>query len=118
MAGGSVLYVADDTVGITKYSLVSGSWVSNGTVGAAADAYRGLATVVVGNNVQLYATGLGGSLAAGGGKLVSITDTSGYNGAFAATATTLATGVTPNFELRLTARLNLQRCLCHIFSSP
>ena len=85
------LYVADDGVGITKYSLANSTWVSNGTVGAGADTYRGLTGVVNGSTVNLFATGAGGTNAAGGGKLVSITDSSGYNAAFTATATTLAT---------------------------
>ena len=88
------LYVADDAAGITKYSLANSTWVSNGTVGVAADAYRGLTGVVNGSTVNLFATGLGGSGATGGGKLVSITDSSGYNAAFTATATTLATAGT------------------------
>lgn len=85
------LYVADDGIGITKYSLANSTWVSNGTVGAAADTYRGLTGVVNGSTVNLFATGSGGTAAAGGGKLVSITDSSGYNAAFTASATTLAT---------------------------
>ena len=85
------LYVADDSVGITKYSLFNSTWVSNGTVGADADDYRGLTGVVNGSSVNLFATGSGGTAAAGGGKLVSFIDNSGYNAAFAGTGTTLAT---------------------------
>ena len=87
-----MLYVAsDDAAGITKYSLLVNSWVANGTVGAAADAYRGLTTVVSGGTVSLYATRKGGSAAAGGGELVSLVDASGYNGAFSGTPTLLVT---------------------------
>ena len=88
--GLDVLYVAsDDAAGITKYSLVASSWVANGTVGVAADAYRGLAAVVNGGTVSLYATRKGGSAAAGGGELVSLVDASGYNGAFSGAPTLL-----------------------------
>ncbi len=41
--------------------------------------------------MTLFATRKGGSAAAGGGELVSIVDTSGYNGAFAATPVLLST---------------------------
>jgi predicted extracellular nuclease len=94
--GVDTLYVADDTNtagvgGLSKFSLVSGSWVSNGIVGLQGDAYRGLTGVISGNTVTLYATRKGGSGATGGGELVSIVDSSGYKGAFAGTPTLLAT---------------------------
>jgi len=89
--GVDTLYVADDGIGLTKYSLVSGSWVSNGTVGAAADSYRGITGVVTGTSVTLYTTRKGGSAAAGGGELAIIADDSGFNGAFAGTPSLLAT---------------------------
>lgn len=92
VAGNDVLYVAyDDANGLTKYSLVGGTWTSNGIVGIAADAYRGLTGSVSGTTVTLYATRKGGSTATGGGELVSLVDASGYNGAFAGTPTLLAT---------------------------
>jgi len=96
VAGLDTLYVADDTNtagvgGITKYALVGGSWTSKGTVGTAADAYRGLTGVVTGGNVQLFATRKGGSGAAGGGELVSLLDTSGYNNTLSAGVNLLAT---------------------------
>jgi hypothetical protein len=89
--GLDTLYVADDALGITKYSLVANSWVASGTVGAAADAYRGLTATVNGGTVTLYATRKGGSAAPGGGELVSVVDASGYNGAFAGGPTLLVT---------------------------
>ena len=59
-SGVDTVYVADDTGtspgGITKYSLVSGSWVSNGTVGSATDAYRGLTGSVNGDGHPLRDT--------------------------------------------------------------
>ncbi len=95
VAGMDVLYVADDgAAALTKYSLVAGSWVSNGVIGTATDAYRGLTAVVSGSAVTLYATRKGGSAAAGGGEFVSLTDASGYNGAFTGTPTLLATAAT------------------------
>jgi len=92
-AGVDTLYVAsDDAAALTKYSLVGGNWTSNGVIGVAADAYRGVTgTVDALGNVQLFATRKGGSGAAGGGELVSLLDSSGYNGAFAGSPTLLAT---------------------------
>ena len=96
VAGMDTLYVADDTStvgvgGITKYALTGGTWVSKGTVGTASDAYRGLTGAVSGNSVTLFATRKGGSGATGGGELVTIADSSGYNATFSGTPTLLAT---------------------------
>jgi hypothetical protein len=88
------LYIADDGIGITKYSLESGTWVAKGTVGAASDTYRGLTGYVNGSTVNLFATGLGGTTTTGGGKLVSLTDSSGYDQTLTGTPTTLATAAT------------------------
>jgi hypothetical protein len=107
VAGVDTLYVADDTAttgtgsvttggGIHKFSLVAGTWTWNGTVGNATDAHRGLTAVVNGATVTLYATRKGGNAAAGGGELVTVTDSSGYNGAFSGTLTSLATAATGN----------------------
>jgi len=65
--------VVDDSVGITKYTLTGASWAASGTVGAAADLFRGLTGAVNGGSVQLFATGLGN-------KLVAVTDGTGYGG--------------------------------------
>lgn len=92
--GVDTLYVADDSIGLSKYSLVSGTWVASGTVGSSADAYRGLTGVVSGGAVTLFATRKGGSAAAGGGELVSLVDASGSAGSLAAAPTVLATAVT------------------------
>ena len=92
--GVDVVYVADDGVGLIKYSLVAGTWTANSTLGTAADAYRGVTAVVSGSTVSLFATRKGGSTATGGGELVQITDTSGYNAALAASPTLLATAAT------------------------
>jgi len=87
--GVDVLYVADDSIGLTKYSLVGGTWIANGTVGTGTDAYRGLTGVVSGGSVTLFAVRGGGSGATGGGELVSLGDAAGYNGAFGGTPTSI-----------------------------
>ena len=92
--GLDTLYVADDSIGLTKYSLVGGTWTANGTVGTGADAYRSVVGVVSGSRVALFAVRGGGSTATGGGELVSLTDGSGFNGAFAASPTSLAVAPT------------------------
>ncbi|MBY0275122.1 CehA/McbA family metallohydrolase [Candidatus Binatia bacterium] len=95
VAGFDTLYVADDGAGaLTKFSLVGGTWVANGTVGVDTDDYRGLAATVSGTTVTLYATRKAGSGATGGGELVTLTDASGYGGAFAGTPSVLATAAT------------------------
>jgi hypothetical protein len=88
--GVDTLYVADDGAsGLQKFSLVGGSWVSNGIIGVDADDYRGVTGIVSGTTVSLFVTRKGGGTAAGG-ELVSLVDASGYNGAFAGTPTLLA----------------------------
>lgn len=90
VAGADTLYVAfDDVPALTKYSLVSGTWTSNGTVGVDADNYDSVTGLVSGSTVTLYATKNVASSA--GGQLVTLVDASGYNGAFAGTPTTIAT---------------------------
>jgi hypothetical protein len=87
VAGLDTLYVADDTAstgGVSKYSLVGSSWVSNGTVPGTT--IRGLTGSVSGNTVSLFATG--------GAALSAITDASGYNGSFTGSLTTLASAGT------------------------
>ena len=88
------LYVADPSTGISKFSLVGGTWVSNGTFGGPSDTYRGLAATVTGTTVTLYATRKGGTTSAGGGELVSLVDSTGFSGNsinFAPSSTLLAT---------------------------
>jgi hypothetical protein len=93
--GLDVLYIADDAVGIQKYSLVGSTWVTNGSpIGTAADAYRGLTGTVSGAIVTLYTTRKGGSAASGGGELASVVDATGYNVAPTATPVLLATAAT------------------------
>jgi hypothetical protein len=72
------LYVADDTgSALTKYSLVSGSWVATGKVGSGSDDYTGLTAIQNGSTITLYATIQRGSSK---DQLVSIVDSSGYDG--------------------------------------
>ncbi len=88
VAGVDTVYVADDSIGVTKYSLVAGNWTANGTVGVNADDYRGVTGSVSTGTVTLFATRDNGT---GADTLVSLVDASGYNGAFSATPTTLVT---------------------------
>ncbi|QIL74307.1 hypothetical protein G7048_27995 (plasmid) [Diaphorobacter sp. HDW4B] len=81
--GADTLYVADDSKGITKFSLQSGSWVAKGTVGSESDEFRGLTAMVSGTTVNLYAI-------RGANTLVSITDNSGAGGNFSATPNVIA----------------------------
>jgi hypothetical protein len=99
--GLDTLYVADDTTatgGIQKFSLVGGNWTSNGST--AADTYRGLTGVVSGGNVTLYATRKGGSTATGGGELVSLVDSTGYNATITANAPTVIATAAANTAFR------------------
>ena len=86
--GVDTLYLTEEgALALTKYSLVGGTWVSNGTIGVAADTYRGVTGVVSGSSVALYATRKGS-------ELVSLTDASGYNAAFTGTPTLLVSAGT------------------------
>ena len=92
VAGVDTLYVADDgAMALGKFSLVGGNWVSNGTIGVDADDYRGVSASVTGTTVTLFATRKGGSGATGGGELVTLVDSAGYNGALTGTPSLLAT---------------------------
>lgn len=89
--GLDVLYVADLSLGVRKFSKVSGTWQSNGVVGSGADEYRGLTGTVNGSTVTLFATRHGGTTPIGGGELVRIPDTNGHGQSFSASATVIAT---------------------------
>lgn len=94
--GVDVLYVADQTsnnIGIGKYSLVGGTWVSNGYVSGSSSDFgnRGLTVSVSGTTVTLYATRTGtNNTTVGGGELVTLVDATGYNGAFSGTPTVIS----------------------------
>jgi hypothetical protein len=87
------LYVADNqsasssTGVITKYSLVSGSWVQEGTVSV--PFVTGETANDVAGTVTIYATASGTNGTTG--SLYRITDSSGAGGALAGTATKIAT---------------------------
>jgi hypothetical protein len=92
VSGHDVLYVADEgNNGVSKYSLISGSWVFNSRVGSSADQYRGLTGMIASGDVVLYATRKNNGAASGGGEIVVITDTGGYNAAITGTPQVLAT---------------------------
>lgn len=83
VAGPDVLYVADEgNNGLSKYSLVSGSWVFNSKIGTSTDTYRGLTGNITTSGVVLYATRKNSGSTSGGGEIVTITDSSGYNASF------------------------------------
>jgi hypothetical protein len=100
VAGVDVLYVASQAAingGIRKYSLVNGSWVFNGSIGAATDRYTGLTVKVSPGVVTIFSTRRGGnSSSVRGGQLVSLADNSGYNGTLTGTPTTIASVATAN----------------------
>ncbi len=77
--GNDVLYIANSgiTDGITKYSLVDGTWVTNGTVKGQ---YAGLTATVSGNEVTVYGIKYGATSS----ELFKITDNTGYNGSISA----------------------------------
>ncbi|OJW77645.1 MAG: hypothetical protein BGO69_07440 [Bacteroidetes bacterium 46-16] len=93
--GYDVLYIADDgSPAITKYTLVGGSWTAAGSIGVNSDDYRGMVGITQDTLVTLYLTRKGGSGGAGGGELVSLTDSSGYFGTLSATVNILDTAIT------------------------
>jgi hypothetical protein len=118
VAGVDVLYIADQGTpgGILKFSLVGGSWVSNGNIGGSADIYAGLTLRTIGNTVTIFATRAGSnSFAVRGGQLVKIVDNSGYNGTLTATPTVIASApATDVISFRGVARAPLG---CPIVSS-
>jgi hypothetical protein len=98
--GVDTLYIADETAStgvITKYSLVSGTWMSNGTVSVGTgNSFIGLTGKTVGSSVTLFATR---TTSAPGSELMSIVDANGYNAAFSASSSVVATAAT-NTALR------------------
>jgi hypothetical protein len=98
VAGLDTLYIADDDSGtnggLKKFSFNGTTWTANGIAGSATDSYRGLTGSVSGTTVTLYATRNGGTGVSGGGELVSLVDSSGYNGTLSGTPTLLHSAVT------------------------
>lgn len=94
--GADVLYLAEDGAkALSKYSLVSGTWTLNGTVGLATDVYRGITGKVDGSHVVLYATRRNSNTTKGGSQIVTFRDTAGFN-----------TNIAGQFELMATADSN------------
>jgi hypothetical protein len=94
VAGVDTLYVADQTAGLEKFSLVGGNWTSNGSllapnIGAGNAGLIGLAGNVTGSGVSLFLTGSGTSGTAG--ALFGFNDTTGYNALLSGSITTLVT---------------------------
>jgi hypothetical protein len=82
-SGIDTAYVADSTVGIEKYSLISGTWTAEGSIALAG--ITGLTGAISGSTVTLYATNPT--------TLVQASDPVG-TGALSGTPITLATAAT------------------------
>ena len=93
--GSDVLYIANSgiTDGITKYSLVNGSWVSNGTVKGQ---YTGLTATVSGKEVTVYGIKYGATSS----ELFKIVDNTGYNGSISALTRTVLAKTAANMVFR------------------
>ena len=85
VAGLDVVYIADDNANtITKYSLVSGTWTSNGAI--TAQTVKGLTASISGTTVSLYGTAAVTTPTVGT-HIYSYTDATGYNGAITGSPT-------------------------------
>ena len=83
------IYVEDNTAGIEKYSLVGSTWTLTGTVAlppSGTNGPSGLAALVVGSVVDLYATTPS--------AIYNLDDASGFDGTLAGTPTSIATAAT------------------------
>ena len=94
LPAGQVLYIADDSAGIRKYSLVSGTWVANDslkiTAANAGAGFRGITGAVQGTNVGLFVTYAGTT-----SGVYGIVDNTGFNASIlTAVAVPLATAAT------------------------
>ncbi|TAG50188.1 MAG: Ig-like domain repeat protein [Betaproteobacteria bacterium] len=97
-AGFDTLYVADSNKGIVKFALSNGTWTQVGTpIFTTGDTYRGLTGTASGTTVTLFAVkGSSSDIAgAGGGVLVKVVDTTGYNSAFNFALPAALTTLTP-----------------------
>lgn len=90
------IYISDDTGNaLSKYCLVAGTWTLEGKVGTGAQDYTGLTAVQSGSTVTLFATLLNGDATSGAAaQLVTITDSSGFQGTLTGTPTLLDTAGT------------------------
>jgi hypothetical protein len=84
VSGVDVLYYADSSTGIIKYSLVSGTWTQTGSITGSGIA--GITAAKDGKSVTLYATAPG--------YIYTVTDTTGYAGTLSGTLTKLVTTAT------------------------
>ncbi len=84
IAGLDTLYVADQGVGLLKYSFDGANWNARGGV---AGSLTGIAAAVRGNVVDVYAT----SGTGGGNTIVKLTDTAAFDADLTDTFTTIAT---------------------------
>jgi len=75
-----ILYVSDGAT-VSKYSLVSGSWVANTPNAALGVVADGLCAINNGSGAYLYVTTGPGGTGSGGGGVIKITDTAGWNSA-------------------------------------
>ncbi|TAG28716.1 MAG: hypothetical protein EAZ37_00790, partial [Burkholderiales bacterium] len=97
-AGFDTLYVADSNKGIVKFALSNGTWTQVGTpIFTTGDTYRGLTGTASGTTVTLFAVKGSSSdnAGAGGGVLVKVVDTTGYNSAFNFALPAALTTLTP-----------------------
>lgn len=87
------LYISNDTAAaLSKYNLVAGTWQLEGKIGTGGNDYTGLTAVQNGSSVTLFATLLNGDATTGAvAQLVSLVDSSGFQGTLAGTPTLLAT---------------------------
>ncbi|HEY2385886.1 MAG TPA: hypothetical protein VGK30_02910 [Candidatus Binatia bacterium] len=84
VSGGTVLYLMDDTAGtVHKWSLVSGSFVDNGTIAYAGA--RAVFATVSGSTAKLYVRSSTGS------TIDTLSDTSGFNATITGTVAALIT---------------------------
>ena len=93
--GDDVLYIANTgiTDGITKYSLVNGSWVSNGTIKGQ---YTGLTATVSGSEVTVYGIKYGATSS----ELFKVVDSTGHNGSISALTRSVIAKTTANTVFR------------------
>ncbi|WP_315822648.1 hypothetical protein [Paraflavitalea speifideaquila] len=94
----NVVYIADNNV-LRKYSLVSGSWMDNGTIGVFTDKYRGVAGVEQDGIVTLYTVRRNDI----GGEVIRYIDSTGYNANFSSLKATIIAQADSNTAFRSVA---------------
>ncbi|MBS1587685.1 MAG: T9SS type A sorting domain-containing protein [Bacteroidetes bacterium] len=79
--GADVLWVADDGIGLVRFSLVGTTWQQDGVIGAPSDVYRGVTGTVNSATgiMTIYAVRrFDGTATGNGGDVVSFTDNMGH----------------------------------------